>query len=379
MPSQEPSALPKSPIKAKNNIAQPQHDSATGNMPQIPYMNEHLISRSDVDATRTQSIADTIKDQVSKPTPLGVMVAREALSTTVHIAFSCLLNLILSALLWIFTFDWMTYNSIVGNEEHCNSGSGASLLIDGMMTHSQITDICPDQFKKSFMSTIIFESLGPIQALLRWSIAWLLPSKVLLLKAPGFVFSSPWLLYFIRDHFGPIPNVPTRISEMMLGRMSPRELVVILPVHFIGSVISAFILRVILSPFTFFLSDSIDVHPIVYSDRNPWLVDLTAEILVTAAFTVSILVLPELFKLNSIPRVFIPFAMYPIFSYSVDIQGMGSIFSPSAFYALQCVTRYEEVSFRQKSHLFGPVLGGVLGGYVMSVFFPDPPKEDVRN
>lgn len=47
----------------------------------------------------------------------------------------------------------------------------------------------------------------------------LVPSKVLTQQAPGFVFSNPGLLLWVRDKTGVIPNLPTRACEYVLGRI----------------------------------------------------------------------------------------------------------------------------------------------------------------
>ena len=48
----------------------------------------------------------------------------------------------------------------------------------------------------------------------------LFPKKVSTNQAPGFFYSSPWILLIIRKHYGVSSNIPIRISEMVLGRLT---------------------------------------------------------------------------------------------------------------------------------------------------------------
>lgn len=148
---------------------------------------------------------------------------------------------------------------------------------------------------------------------------------------------------------------------------SIRELAVILPVHFLVPVFGAYTLQL-------FLPAYVSLHaidPVIYSEKNPWVVDFTREIFVNALFTVGLLVIPELLKINGIRRGFTLFILYPIYSFGVDAGGMASVFSPDVIYALRCVSKHEEVPLTQWSHMLGPIVGGILGGKIMSSAFPD--------
>jgi hypothetical protein len=97
----------------------------------------------------------------------------------------------------------------------------------------------------------------------------LLPSKVALQQAPGFSFASPWLLFWVRDKTGVIPNVPTRACEYMLGRLRLVELVIVLPVHLVCIVSTSVVLQRILPE----QLASLALGPIEYAnDGNPWIV-----------------------------------------------------------------------------------------------------------
>jgi len=197
-----------------------------------------------------------------------------------------------------------------------------------------------------------------------------LPGRIAQGMAPGFIFASCWILFPLRDRFGPIPNLPTRISEMVLGRLTPRDLGIIIPVHFLASLVAAVILRLFLPLHL--------VAPVVYSEDSLWLVDLTREILVNAAFSVSVLAGTEFLSLNKIPRSFLPLFLLPLYLYGVDADGRASTFGPNVLYALRCVTVKGDLPIRQSSHFLGPLIGGVLGGKIMALFFPDDPRYRVH-
>lgn len=103
------------------------------------------------------------------------------------------------------------------------------------------------------------------------SVEWILalfPQGVGQDMAPGFLFASAWLLFVVRDKFGPVPNIPIRICETIMGRMSLRELCVVVPIHFVCTLSTFRIVKLLLP------SDvaSLALAPIVYSHDNPWFV-----------------------------------------------------------------------------------------------------------
>mmetsp|Transcript_24099 Transcript_24099/g.50451 ORF Transcript_24099/g.50451 Transcript_24099/m.50451 type:complete len:297 (+) Transcript_24099:372-1262(+) len=209
------------------------------------------------------------------------------------------------------------------------------------------------------------EVITVISVLVSWALA-ILPSKVATLSAPGFTFGNTWILYPLRDHFGFIPNLPCRICEMTMGRLCLRELAIIIPIHFLVPTLAFWLLQLILP--TWFTSYAID--PIIYSERNPWVVDLVRETFVNALFTVGLLVIPELFRINGIRRGYALLILYPLYSFSVDADGKASVFGPNLIYSLKWSSEHEEVPITQWSHLLGPILGGIFGGEIMSMF-PD--------
>lgn len=228
---------------------------------------------------------------------------------------------------------------------------------DSIQQHQQ-------QRHDSVFLTFLWEIIMTFSYIAKFITKFLLPKKVVKGLAPAFVFGSTWILFPVQRKFGPLPNIPTRIAEMILGRISMRDIALILPIHFLGAVFAAFLIRMTLSQTA--------VEPILYfEDDSPWAVDLCLEIFVNALYSVAVIVLPELCKLNRIPLAVVNLCLYPLFSFAVDGRGTGSAFGPNVVYALWCVSRKEEVPFRQSSHMLGPVLGGILGGMILQRVFPD--------
>eukprot|EP00815_Leptocylindrus_aporus_P009624 CAMPEP_0116063438 /NCGR_PEP_ID=MMETSP0322-20121206/8422_1 /TAXON_ID=163516 /ORGANISM="Leptocylindrus danicus var. apora, Strain B651" /LENGTH=367 /DNA_ID=CAMNT_0003549071 /DNA_START=271 /DNA_END=1374 /DNA_ORIENTATION=+ len=187
--------------------------------------------------------------------------------------------------------------------------------------------------------------------------------------ASGFIFAAPILLLLLKQHFGVMPNLPIRICEMIMGRLAPRELALLVPVHFLAAVAGTFALKL-------FLPGVVASHtlaPIVYSEDESYLLNLLRETAVTSAFCVGLLVIPVLLHLNKMPVfLFSTLILSPLYLISVDIHTeMASSFSPDLIYALRCVSRHEEMPLRQSGHLFGPMIGGAIAGYIMATYFPD--------
>lgn len=96
-----------------------------------------------------------------------------------------------------------------------------------------------------------------------------LPSKVMAVQAPGFIFGHPWILYWVRDKTGVLPNVPIRFCEYMLGRIPLKQLLVVIPLHLVCIVSTSVFLRYILPTSI----SSVAFETISYSnDGNPWIV-----------------------------------------------------------------------------------------------------------
>ena len=130
----------------------------------------------------------------------------------------------------------------------------------------------------------------------------------------------------IRKKFKCTPLITTRICETVMGRLHLYELAVIIPIHFLSAVLGVFLSHCILNTSSF--------EPISYNSDTTWLIALMREIFINATYCISILVLPEIFKLNKISYFYIPMVMTPIYLSSVDSIGRGSSFAPEMIYAL---------------------------------------------
>jgi len=179
------------------------------------------------------------------------------------------------------------------------------------------------------------------------------------------------IIFPIQDYFGPIPNLPTRISETVLGRVSYRELALIIPIHFLAARLGVISIRLVAPERV----ASTLTDPIIYVEDDLWLIDLIREIIINAAFTVSILAAPEILKLNKIPRALLLLFILPLYLYSVDSVNTSSSFGPDVLYALRCESVNDDLSLRHSPHVIGPLIGGFFGGKILSVFFPDEPQQ----
>jgi len=172
----------------------------------------------------------------------------------------------------------------------------------------------------------------------------------------------------ITNKFQSSPLITTRICETVMGRKSISELAVIIPIHFLSAVLGVTLSSYILT--------SSSLEPISYNSDTTWLIALIREIFINTLYCVSILVLPEFFKLNKLSKFYIPLVMVPIHLFSVDSSGKGSSFAPEMIYAFTYLLDYQEkedwyFSFHQSPHLLGPLIGGFFAGKIMILFFPD--------
>lgn len=223
----------------------------------------------------------------------------------------------------------------------------------------------PNEFRARLNVAMIWKEVAAVACMMVSTIVALVPSKVLLLQAPAFLFANPWLLLWVRDRTGVLPNVPIRMCEYVMGRISLVELVAVLPIHVVTVVSTAVFLRRILPTDVSLVA----LEPIEFSDgANPWIVDFSREVIATAAFSVGMLVLPVLFQLNHCPRWFVVVVMYPLWNFSVDGSGMASAFSPNVLFALNVLNHRDLPAMWR---LIASLLGGMVGGRVMKRYFPD--------
>jgi hypothetical protein len=230
---------------------------------------------------------------------------------------------------------------------------------------------------------------------LAWGISWVLPiisSNGIL--CPGLLFSHTWLLLGWKKRTGKsyspiIPNLPIRVTEAVMGRLSFRDLTFVLPIHFSSTVLAMMFLNKIISFFTPLKEiQAMSFSPIVFAekeDMTSWIFGLIMEVFANALLCIPILVLPILFSLNGIPLVLRPIIASQftnVFSnlLHVDHNGGASSYSPALCYGFYWIHNNNTnvkhqlqtiIPLEQSCHLIGPLLGGMLGGILMKRFFPD--------
>lgn len=278
------------------------------------------------------------------------IIKREATGVFIWSIIACIVRIILLVLVTLSMLNNKDESDIQGNN-FCIAKEGE----DGGRCSWMIS-----QIKSLSQENVVFkEFMNILSVLSSWVLAFF-PTKVKTLNAPGFIFASTWVLYPIRDFFGFIPNLPCRICETIMGRLSVRELAIIFPIHFLIPTAAFWLLQHITT-----------IDPIIYSERH--VIDsFLREILITTLFTIGLLVIPELLRINGIRRGYALLILYPLYSFSVDsIDGVASVFGPNTIYSLRWIRLHEEVPLTQFPHLIGPILGGIFAGKVMNAAFPD--------
>lgn len=96
--------------------------------------------------------------------------------------------------------------------------------------------------------------------------------------------------------------------------------------------------------------------------------DFCRETFVTAVFTVGILVLPVLLQLNHLPRWALLWLFFPVFNYAVDATGTASTLCPNVLVTFGILGQ-----FTSGMRIVCSLLGGMIGGKFMQVYFPDNP------
>eukprot|EP00542_Grammatophora_oceanica_P012728 CAMPEP_0194053518 /NCGR_PEP_ID=MMETSP0009_2-20130614/50156_1 /TAXON_ID=210454 /ORGANISM="Grammatophora oceanica, Strain CCMP 410" /LENGTH=137 /DNA_ID=CAMNT_0038701647 /DNA_START=58 /DNA_END=471 /DNA_ORIENTATION=+ len=97
------------------------------------------------------------------------------------------------------------------------------------------------------------------------------------------------------------------------------------------------------------------------------------ECLITALFVVSFLVLPELCKLNGLPRWAVGFVIVPLLLVGVDESGTGSVVAPHVIYSLSVIKTTEFGVGNALPNIAGCTMGSLVAGLIMRIQFPDEP------
>jgi hypothetical protein len=191
--------------------------------------------------------------------------------------------------------------------------------------------------------------------------AYLLPEAVSKHLAPALFVSNGIILLFIDQWFGSCPNLICRLCEYQMGRVNKLGLLSAVVVHLIGSLAFIILMKRGLPRESLSVIFALDyTRPSVCSCAC----EFVKETMVSALFPVVYFVAPTLFRLNRFPVWLIIFCLYPLYVTSIDGDGRGSLLSPTV--AL--------MTGRGLWRVVAQLVGGLLGGRIMSTCFPDDPK-----
>ena len=85
-------------------------------------------------------------------------------------------------------------------------------------------------------------------------------------------------------------------------------------------------------------------------------------------------------QLNKLPRWSLLWLFFPLFNYSVDKVGMAGVMAPNVLMTLNMLNHVPNVFPTRK--IVCSLLGGMVGGKVMQLYFPDDdftPKRSTIN
>jgi hypothetical protein len=186
----------------------------------------------------------------------------------------------------------------------------------------------------------------------------------------GMVFAFPYFIQLLGNYVPLIhdifPILPNRLTDSILGRISPTRLFLVIPAHFLGCVIGTVLFKTLcpIAPNSVF-------EPISY-DSNVWFQAVMIEAFVMCAYICTIIAVPELLEVNRLPAylVSVPISLLML----VKVPNRGSIFNPAALYALWYVNGQFSGNWKfQGEHIIGLILGAVAAGIICAKLFPDDP------
>ena len=196
-----------------------------------------------------------------------------------------------------------------------------------------------------------------------------LPTAIKTNSAPGFFVSNGLVLLSIQNWSGSCPNLICRICEYQMGRLHRRGMVSALVVHSIGAAALATLLKRGLPQESLIRLLSLEGKESSFNGKLchcvRWFLTETA---VSCLFSVVYFVAPTLLRLNRFPVWILLVLLYPLYVATVDGNGRGSILNPALTCAVCLMAR------RGWWRIAAQSLGGILGGRIMSLYFPDDPK-----
>mmetsp|Transcript_17271 Transcript_17271/g.16604 ORF Transcript_17271/g.16604 Transcript_17271/m.16604 type:complete len:246 (-) Transcript_17271:112-849(-) len=182
----------------------------------------------------------------------------------------------------------------------------------------------------------------------------------------GFIFAFPYFIQMIGGYV-PImheifPILPNRLTDSILGRITPSNLLVIIPSHFMGCMFGTVLFKCVCPIALVF-------EPIIYSP-DFWFQGMITESIVMCMYICTLIAMPEILEVNRLPAYLCSLPMFLLML--VKVPDRGSALNPAASYALWYVSGQHAETF-QAEHLVGPILGAILAGIICTKFFPDDP------
>ena len=105
------------------------------------------------------------------------------------------------------------------------------------------------------------------------------------------------------------------------------------------------------------------------------------ELVVSALFSVAVLVVPVWLQLNHLPRWILLVILYLFYNFGVSPSGMGSMLSPTTNLAMWTLNsnqnsymetfKHTTMESTNALHMVASLLGGLIGGQIMRRYFPD--------
>mmetsp|Transcript_15823 Transcript_15823/g.53708 ORF Transcript_15823/g.53708 Transcript_15823/m.53708 type:complete len:250 (-) Transcript_15823:16-765(-) len=189
---------------------------------------------------------------------------------------------------------------------------------------------------------------------------------------PALVFSTPIFVerFLRRLPFadGTFPNLAVRVAEGALGRLRPKTLAAVMAAHLIGAVMGCALLRLLVP-----VAPEGLLAPVAYPTPASAPLTLLLEGVYTFAYSLLVVVLPELLAVNGVRGEALTLVLFPLML--LGTPGKASTLSPSVLYALWFCSRGTAWAARLPAErIAGQLLGAAAAGLVCARAFPDDPR-----
>ena len=195
----------------------------------------------------------------------------------------------------------------------------------------------------------------------------------------GFIYALPLFIQILGKYIPFISNdsfplLPIRLTESILGRITPARLAIIIPAHFLGCIVGVIMFKILIPILR--LSDDV-LKPITYGPNNwmfGWIYALSLESLLICIYICIVIALPVMLELNKISPLLLSLPIIPLMFFMLPDQG--STFNPAAIYALWYANGGKTLfdSELQPEHIIAPMIGSICAGIICSRYFPDDPN-----